>query len=81
MSYSPSPPPDQETFGWTWEEFLKLQNELIQPDVDGIVFFVRNVAPQKYKEGLVVYADGTNWNPGSGKGLYIRKTSSWVFLG
>ena len=29
----------------------------------------------------VPYADGTTWNPGSGKGLYIRNGGVWVFIG
>ena len=40
--------------------------------------------PQRPREGDVRYADGTNWNPGSGEGIYyFRKGSpgSWVQLG
>ena len=29
-----------------------------------------NVAPTKPRDGDVRYADGTNWNPGSGRGIY-----------
>lgn len=38
------------------------------------------VAPTKPRAGMVVFADGTKWNPGSGRGVYVYKTS-WVFLG
>jgi hypothetical protein len=38
---------------------------------------VLNVAPTKPREGLVVYADGTNWNPGSGAGLYEYVGGAW----
>lgn len=31
-------------------------------------------------DGLLVYADGTNWNPGSGAGFYGREGNAWVKL-
>ena len=34
-------------------------------------FDVSNVAPSKPRAGDVRYADGTNWNPGSGEGVYV----------
>ena len=30
-----------------------------------------NVAPVKPRDGDIRYADGTNWNPGSGQGVYV----------
>jgi len=34
-------------------------------------------------DGRLAYADGTNWDPGDGKGLYRydSDTSSWVKIG
>lgn len=34
-------------------------------------------------DGRLAYADGSNWDPGSGKGLYRYDgdTSSWVHIG
>lgn len=40
-----------------------------------------NQAPAKPRDGDVRYADGTNWNPGSGQGLYAYYSSAWHFLG
>lgn len=39
--------------------------------------------PSKLFAGMIVYADGSDWDPGSGEGVYRRdKTnSSWVHLG
>lgn len=39
--------------------------------------------PEVYFAGMEVLADGTNWNPGSGAGKYIRDedNASWVFQG
>lgn len=42
-----------------------------------------NAAPVKPRTGMVVLADGTLWNPGSGRGYYgyDAVTASWRFLG
>lgn len=32
---------------------------------------VQNVEPSKRIEGMIRFADGVNWNPGAGRGLYI----------
>lgn len=42
---------------------------------------VSNVAPAKVRPGMLVEADGTNWNPGAGAGLYIYRGSAWVLIG
>lgn len=38
-------------------------------------------APSKYREGTMVKADGTTWNPGSGAGVYCYYGAAWHFLG
>lgn len=53
------------------QAYTSLQNE----------YDVLNVAPDRPRRGLVVYADGVNWNPGSGEGLYRFNGSTWIFLG
>ena len=37
-------------------------------------------APAKPREGMLAIADGVNWNPGSGKGLYEYKSAGWSKL-
>lgn len=39
-----------------------------------------NVEPTKPREGMIVYADGTNWDPGSGVGVYVYSGGTWVKL-
>lgn len=39
-----------------------------------------NVAPTRTFEGDVRHADGTNWNPGSGAGLYEYISGAWSKL-
>ena len=43
----------------------------------------RHVAPKKPRTGMVVLADGTDWDPGSGRGVYVydEDISAWRFLG
>ena len=36
--------------------------------------------PERLKDGVIVYADGVNWNPGSGAGFYGREAGAWVKL-
>lgn len=38
-------------------------------------------APSRLTEGMMVVADGTTWNPGSGAGCYMYRASAWRFLG
>ena len=44
-------------------------------------FDVSNVEPTKKRAGDVRYADGSDWNPGSGQGLYLYlSTGAWSKL-
>lgn len=36
--------------------------------------------PENAADGTIVYADGSNWNPGSGEGFYGREAGAWVKL-
>ena len=38
-------------------------------------------APVKYRDGTIVLADGTNWNPGAGAGFYGFHSGTWNKLG
>lgn len=38
------------------------------------------VAPDKPREGMIVCADGTSWNPGSGAGAYEYRGGAWQKL-
>lgn len=37
--------------------------------------------PKRPQDGMIVSADGTSWNPGSGKGIYAYLSGAWVLLG
>ena len=44
---------------------------------------VLHAEPVRVRAGMYVTADGVDWNPGSGEGLYRRNAanSAWVFIG
>lgn len=37
--------------------------------------------PKKPREGQVVYANGSTWDPGAGKGPYCFDGTNWIFIG
>lgn len=37
-------------------------------------------APAKPRGGLVVFADGTLWDPGSGRGLYVYNDNTGAYV-
>lgn len=43
-------------------------------------FPVLHVAPAKPRQGMLAYADGTDWNPGAGEGYYEFDGTSWTKL-
>jgi hypothetical protein len=38
------------------------------------------VEPAKLYDGLIAVADGTEWDPGSGAGVYVRVAGNWEKL-
>lgn len=42
---------------------------------------ILHAAPAKKIEGMIRRADGTDWNPGSGSGLYQYRGGTWHLLG
>lgn len=39
-----------------------------------------NIEPPDKQNGMIAYADGTNWNPGSGAGIYFYNGTTWTKL-
>jgi hypothetical protein len=40
-----------------------------------------HVAPTKVRTGMIRLADGTDWNPGAGQGVYAYYNGTWNKLG
>ena len=80
--YTPNPVPEdpEDLPQYLLQEFTKLQGALEETPVTFIE--IKNVVPERIKQGDIVYADGTNFDPGSGEGVYFRNSAgSWVKLG
>ncbi len=79
--YTPNPVPanPEDLPRYIFEELIKLQGSLEENATTFIE--VKNVEPERIKQGDIIYADGTNFNPGSGEGIYFRNAGgSWVKL-
>lgn len=49
-------------------------------EIQDSLFLATHVVPARPKEGMIRLADGTDWNPGSGMGLYQYRSGVWMFL-
>lgn len=82
ISYQPASPPSDPK-----ELPLYLQQELARMKASqegaraSIRLVVTNIQPIRFSDGDIYEADGVNWNPGAGPGLYIRRAGAWVLLG
>jgi len=82
--YDPSRPPqfpagsDADTLShWVNREIHALAISML--DKTAVELRPINAPPPKPREGMIVYADGTNWNPtGHGKGPYVFAYGLWV---
>lgn len=82
MSYTPNIPPQdtERLLEYLDQEFIRISQILNR--VESGEYEILYKEPRKYFPGLVVYADGTQWNPGSGEGLYRRSlANTWVKVG
>ncbi len=48
--------------------------------VQAVILQTLYAAPSRIYEGMLVKADGTSWDPGSGAGVYARVGGAWVKL-
>ena len=65
---------------WLIDELRHLADAMVQLETDAVLLKEWNVEPDKLYNGLVAYADGTNWNPGDGRGLYLYNGNDWELL-
>ena len=65
------------------EQFLEIELNKIKSAYDHLAaghIDKLHVAPTKPRDGDIRYADGTNWDPGSGQGLYYYKDTAWTLI-
>ena len=66
---------------WILDELRHISDTVSELETDTVLLKEWNAVPDKLYNGLVAYADGTNWNPGSGRGVYAYENGSWQLLG
>lgn len=61
------------------QEFATIAREQAQPS-DYMALNTLYAAPKRIFDGMVILADGTSFDPGSGAGVYARVAGAWVKL-
>jgi hypothetical protein len=84
--YQPKPPPfnpDVKTLAGYVSDELQSVAQAQSDTVDSMQLNVLHVAPKKPRKGMLALADGTDWDPGSGAGLYRRNEANdaWNYVG
>ena len=79
--YTPTnPPADAAQVGaWALQELMTL-SRFLTGSQDAVTLRPQAVAPARPTAGMIVNANGTNWNPGAGAGLYQYLGGAWVKL-
>jgi hypothetical protein len=63
---------------WAQEQFSQVSQEL--NETIALELRLTGQVPKRPREGMIVAADGTNWDPGGGKGIYAYLSGAWVKL-
>jgi len=83
MAYEPENPGLIDSFEgmceYIYRELRRVSDATLS--VENVRLAELHVAPDKPREGMIVLADGTDWDPGSGAGFYGYRGSSWTLLG
>lgn len=74
------PPTNSDEGLYTYNEVTKIFDWMRQPIMPSFRIEITNVEPSKPDDGDVYYADGVNWNPGAGRGLYAYVSGAWTKL-
>lgn len=82
MPFVPTAPPNfadaDEAAAWFYAELQRLSKEMSETTaVDLRPIYAEPLRP---REGMLVFADGTEWNPGAGVGTYEYSGGAWVKL-
>lgn len=78
--YTPGSVPNEATGlrGWIAGELRRIADALNKPET--LELETTATAPAKPRAGMIVYADGVAWDPGSGEGFYGYEAGGWVKL-
>ena len=80
VRYEPGPLPEnvEDLGGYVVSELKRLGDILLNQSLIRIDRI--HTEPSKPRTGDIRYADGTDWNPGSGEGVYFYNGTLWVNL-
>lgn len=74
-------PDDQKAMAeFLRQEFIGIKQALEQ-GADALYLTTLYKSPAKLREGMLILADGTQFNPGSGGGVYVYRAGAFRFLG
>lgn len=79
--YSPKPYLGSDLAGlsqYLQEELQAISRD--QQETQALDLRAVHAEPKKPRRGMIVYADGVDWDPGSGPGAYSWSGSVWTFL-
>lgn len=79
MAYTPSRPLNIETLDDLLNFTLRELEAIAKDQAETIAVDLRPVyrEPERPRDGMIVCADGTEWNPGSGAGSYEYRAAGW----
>lgn len=72
--------PTQDLAAFLRRELAEIAREMVAP-VEAARFVELHAEPKRVADGMVVLADGTDWDPGSGAGFYGYYGAAWHKLG
>ena len=81
--YEPGTVPDKPGMlsAFLREELTRIAEQQTTTNAQILNLQPLHVEPVRPRQGWVVYADGSDWDPGSGEGVYRYDGSSWNPLG
>ncbi len=66
---------------WVVDELRHIGDAFSEIDTDTWRLKEWNEEPDKLYDGVIIFADGTNFDPGNGRGFYGYYAAAWHFLG
>ena len=78
--YEPGPLPEQveDLGGYVVSELKRLGSILLNLSIFRLEPV--HIEPARPRKGDIRYADGTDWNPGAGEGIYWYNGTAWAKL-
>jgi len=74
------PYPGEKSDTYVYDQMVSVEKAFVEP-AEFLALVKTQVAPTKVFDGLIYFADGVNWNPSSGAGVYCYHSGQWNKLG